>query len=153
MYTKQAISKQKQVFWTAFGRYMKPVLSSDGEPMNWLNYKTGTKHVSFGMDVDSRRAIISVVIDPPTPGIRQAYFDRFMQLKGIWEDTMGEEDWIWQPNATDEHGKAISTIYKELTGVNIFQNEDWPAIISFLKPRIMALDAFWSVVRHQFSNL
>jgi len=132
---------------------MKPVLSWDGEPVNWLNYKTGNKHISFGMDVDSRRAIISVVIDPPTPDIRQAYFDRFMRLKGIWEDTMGEEDWIWQSNATDEHGKAISTIYKELTGVNIFQNEDWPAIISFLKPRIMALDAFWSVVRHQFSNL
>ena len=29
MYTKQEISKQKQAFWTAFGRYMKPVASAD----------------------------------------------------------------------------------------------------------------------------
>ena len=29
MYTKQEISKQKQAFWTAFGRDMKPVASAD----------------------------------------------------------------------------------------------------------------------------
>jgi hypothetical protein len=47
MYTKQEISKQKQAFWTAFGKYMKPVLSADGEEISWLNYKTGnTQHYS-----------------------------------------------------------------------------------------------------------
>jgi len=123
MYTKQEVSKQKQAFWTAFGRYMKPVLSADGEQIGWINYKTGNKYVSFRMDVDSRRAILSVVLDHPDPGARQVYFDRFVQLKDILYDPLGEEDWVWQ------------------------------AIISFLKPRIKALDAFWSMVRYQFSNL
>lgn len=153
MYTKQEISKQRQAFWTTFGRYMKPVLSADGEEISWLNYKTGNKHVGFSMDVDSRRAIISVVMDDPDPDTRQLYFDRFQQMKSIFEETVGEEDWIWQSEATDEHGRGISTIYKQLTGVNIFQNDQWPAVISFLKPRIMALDSFWSMVRYQFPNL
>jgi hypothetical protein len=153
MYTKQEISKQKQKFWTAFGRYMKPVLSADGEEISWLNFKTGNKQVSFKMDVNSQRAILSVIMDHPDPGTRKLYFERFVQLKDIFYETLGEEDWTWQSIGTDENGRRISTFHKQLTGVNIFHNEDWPAIISFLKPRIIALDIFWSMVRYQFPNL
>ena len=153
MYTKQEISKQKQAFWTAFGRYMKPVLSADGEQISWLNYKTGNKYVNFRMDVDSRRAVLSVVLDHPDLGARQLYFERFVQLKSTFEEIIGEEDWVWQRDGLNEHERNVSTINKQLTGVNIFRNEDWPAIISFLKPRIIALDVFWSMVRYQFSNI
>jgi len=153
MYTKQEISKQKQAFWTAVGRYMKPVMSADGEAISWLNYKTGNKYVHFRMDVDSRRAIVSVVLDHPDAGVRQAYFERFLGLKGIFEETVGEEDWNWQLRGSDEHGRDVALIMKQLAGVNIFYAEDWPAIISFLKPRMIALDAFWNFVRYQFANL
>jgi len=153
MYTKQDISRQKQAFWTAFGRYMKPVLSADGEEIGWLNYKTGNKHLGFRMDVDTRRAVLSVVLDHPDAKTRQAYYDRLTQLRPIFADTLEEDDWTWQPDTTDEHGRSIGTVHQQLVGVNIFRNEDWPAIISFLKPRIIALDAFWSMVRYQFSNL
>lgn len=153
MYTKQEISKQKQAFWTAFGRYMKPILSADGDEISWLNYKTGNKHVGFRMDVDSRRAIISIVMDHPDPEMRQLFFNRFLQMKDIFYDEMGEMDWVWQSEVTDEHGRSVSTIYKQQNGVNIFRNEDWPAIISFLKPRIIALDGYWSMVKYQFSSL
>jgi len=153
MYTKQEISKQKQAFWTAFGRYMKPVLSADGEAIGWLNYKTGNKYVHFRMDVDRRRAILSVVLDPPDAGMRHVYFERFLGLRGIFEETVGEADWTWRAMEADEHGRDVGLVTKELVGVNIFRAEDWPAIISFLKPRIIALDEFWSVARHQFSNL
>lgn len=132
---------------------MKPVLSADGEEISWINYKTGNKHIGFKMDVDSRRAVLTVVIDHPDAEVRQVYYERFLQLKGLFYETLEEEDWTWRPNATDEHGKDISTINKELTGVNIFRNEDWPAIISFLKPRIIGLDAFWGLVKYQFLNL
>ncbi|MBS1602593.1 MAG: DUF4268 domain-containing protein [Bacteroidetes bacterium] len=153
MYTRQEISKQKQIFWTAFGRYMKPILSADGEEISWINYKTGNRHISFKMDVDSRRAVVSIVIDHPDAVLREIYYERWLQLKGIFYEALGEGDWIWRPNDSDEHGRAISRIYKELGGVNIFRNEDWPAIISFLKPRIIGLDAFWGMVRYQFSTL
>ena len=138
MYTKQEISKQKQAFWTAFGRYMKPVLSSEGEAISWLNYKTGNKQVSFKMEVDTREAEISIVLHDP------AYYGRFVQLKGVLFAELGEDDWIWQPGGL---------IQKRLTGVNIFKNEDWPAIISFLKPRIIALDSFWSLVKDAITDM
>ncbi len=153
MYTKQEISRQKQAFWTAFGRYMKPVLSADGEEISWLNYKTGNKQVTVKMDADSRQAQIAIVVQHPDREEQRLYFERFIKLKDIFDETVGEEDWTWQPDGTDEHGRKTSTIHKQLTGVNIFRHEDWPAIISFLKPRIIALDAFWSMVRYQFPNL
>jgi hypothetical protein len=153
MYTKQEISKQKQAFWTAFGRYMKPVLSADGEEISWLNYKTGNKHVSFKMDVDSRQAQVVIVLDHADSDTQQLFYGRMVELKDIFYETVGEDDWTWMPVTVDEYGKRVSIIQKRLTGVNMFKNEDWPAIISFLKPRIMALDAFWSMVRYQFSNL
>jgi hypothetical protein len=129
---------------------MKPVLSADGEEISWLNYKTGNKHVQLKMDADSRQAQIAVILHHSDPGKRQLYFDRFARLKDIFEEELREKDWTWQPEVTDEHGKTISVIQKTLTGVNIFKNEYWPAIISFLKPRIIALDNFWGMVRYQF---
>jgi len=44
----------------------------------------------------------------------------------------------------------VSTIRTTLPGVNIFKTDDWPRIISFFKPRIIALDAFWDLVRDGF---
>ena len=146
MYTKQEISRQKQVFWTAFGKYMKPVLSADGEAISWLNYKTGKKSIHFRMDVDSRRAVVAVVMDD------RSFFDQFKQLSRIFEETLEEDNWVWKQDDIDEHGRSISTILKQLSDVNIFRSEDWPAIISFLKPRIIALDAFWCMARYQFPS-
>jgi len=37
-----------------------------------------------------------------------------------------------------------------LPAVNILKENDWPAIISFLKPRIIALDKFWILVKDSF---
>src|ERR1700754_4443322 len=114
MYTKQEISKQKQAFWTVFGRYMKPVLSADGEVISWLNYKTGNKQVHFKMDADSGQAYIAVVLHHSDPDTGQAYYDRFVQLKDLFYEAMGEDDWKWVQDATDEHGRRISSIQKRL---------------------------------------
>ncbi len=114
MYTKQEISKQKQAFWTAFGRYMKPVLSADGEEISWMNYKTGNKHVHFKMDADSRQAKIAVVLDHPDLDTRRAYYDRLLQMTPIFEDSIGEDDWTWSPEQTDEQGRMVGVIQKQL---------------------------------------
>ncbi|PZR08331.1 MAG: DUF4268 domain-containing protein, partial [Flavobacterium psychrophilum] len=62
MYTREEISKQKQAFWTAFGKYMRPVLSADGLPVSWLNYKTGVPGISFKMDADRDHAVIMILL-------------------------------------------------------------------------------------------
>ena len=110
MYTKQEISRQKQAFWTAFGRYMKPVLSADREEINWINYKTGNKYVSFKMDVDRLQASIAVVVHHPDAEAQQNLFDRLIKLKDIFNETMEEDDWSWEPHATDEHVPRLRAV-------------------------------------------
>jgi Domain of unknown function (DUF4268) len=152
MYPKQQASQIRQEFWTAFGRYMNPVVSADGEKVNWVNYKTGEKYIYFRMDAGNRSASIAIELTHPDRSIQQLYYEHFLQLKHVLEKELGEQ-WTWKLHVTDEKGKAVSCIYTELHDVSIFRREDWPALISFFKERIIALDSFWSKVKYGFEVL
>jgi hypothetical protein len=152
MYTRQEASRIRQEFWTAFGQYMLPIPSAEGGKVAWLNYKTGEKDVYFRMNADARKASIAIELTHKDPEIQQLYFEQFEALKGMLHSAL-EEEWTWSLHTTDEYGKTISRIYTELTGVNIFKKEDWPRFISFFKPRIIALDGFWSMVKYGFEAL
>jgi hypothetical protein len=152
MYTREEISRQKQAFWTAFGRYMQPVLSAEGIPVSWLNYKTGIGGIHFKMDVERDHAVIMILLSHSDVMVRQSHYHQLVQLKGLLQDALGETDWTWQLDDPLMDGKMTSRISKSLYGVNIHKESDWAAIISFLKPRMIALDEFWSMVKHTFEN-
>lgn len=152
MYSKDEASQIKQAFWTAFGQYISPQLSAEGLKVNWVNYKTGIKHLCFRMQAEKRNASISIEIAHPDTGIQELFFEQFLELKNVLHGYLDEE-WEWHLHTTDEYGKTISRIYKETSPVNVFNKADWPEIISFLKPRIIALDEFWSDARYSFDAL
>jgi hypothetical protein len=149
MYTKEQLSKQRQKFWTRFGLYMKPVPGANGESVNWLNYKTGIRYIFFKVDVDRQQAFIRIELRHPQVAQRMQCYQQFVALKKLLQNTGGNE-WHWQPNATDESGQAINLISQTLNGVNALDEADWPAIISFLKVRMLLLDAFWELVKAGF---
>ena len=60
MYSKQQASLLRKNFWTRFGQYMRPVKNSEGGSINWLNYKTGIKHIYFRMDANTDHARIAI---------------------------------------------------------------------------------------------
>ncbi|MBV4357188.1 DUF4268 domain-containing protein [Pinibacter aurantiacus] len=152
MYTKQEAAALKQSFWTAFGQYMSLHLSAEGEKANWINYKTGEKNIYFRMNADNRTASIGIEIAHPSSDIQHLYFEQFEQLKAVLHETLGEE-WTWQKDVRDETGRQVCRIYTFTEGINIFKKDDWPAIISFLKPRIIALDEFWISAKYVFETL
>lgn len=131
---------------------MSPQLSAEGEKINWINYKTGEKHIQFRLSADNKSATIGIAIIHPDATLREIYFEQFIRLKNIFTGFM-EEEWHWQPVVYDEHGKLMSMISTTLSNVSVFRREDWPAIISFFKPRLIALDAFWSNVKYSFEML
>ncbi|SDD22680.1 protein of unknown function [Mucilaginibacter pineti] len=149
MYSKDEASQIKQAFWTAFGQYIAPQLSADGLRTNWINYKTGIRHLSFKMQADKRSAYIAIEIAHPDTCIQELMFEQFKELKNVLKSTVNE-DWEWQLHTVDESHKTISRIYKELPNISIFNRNDWPALISFFKPRIIALDEFWSIAQYSF---
>ena len=78
MYSRAEATQLRQAFWTAFGQYMAPVLSAEGEKVNWPNYKTGIKHVYFRMRADTRTASIGIELTHPDAGIRELFFEQFV---------------------------------------------------------------------------
>ena len=151
MYSKQEASQLKQQFWTAFGQYMSPVLSADFEHINWINYKTGKKDIFFRMNADNKTANISIDITHRDTELQTLYFEQFEQLKKLLHEAL-QEEWKWQLHMHDDNGKIISKIYTGIDDVNVFNKEDWPKLISFFKPRIIALDAFWSIAKNVFEG-
>jgi hypothetical protein len=145
-------SHLRQAFWTTFGQYMKPIPSAEGLQINWINYKTEVKHISFRMEADVSFAGIFIELNHPDEDIRELYFYQLEEFKKLFHKAL-EEEWTWQLNYKDENGKITSRISKELKQVNILNEEDWPKLISFFKPRLIALDAFWSDAKYSFQNL
>lgn len=152
MFTREEASKIREEFWTTFGRYMKPILSSEGMPVNWINYNTGLKDVYFRMETGRRNARVSISMEHHDPEIQELFFEQFEELKMLLHSAL-EEPWEWQLHVANEQGKIVSRIGKELTGVSVFNRDDWSDLISFFKPRIIALDAFWENAQYAFDAL
>jgi hypothetical protein len=52
-----------------------------------------------------------------------------------------------------QNNRVISRIYKTLPNVSVYNKAQWPELISFFKPRIMALDRFWENAKFVFDGL
>ena len=90
MYSKQEASQLRQEFWTAFGQYMSPVLSSEGEKINWINYKTGEKDIFFRINADNKKASIAIELTHKDVGVQELYFEQFQQLKKALHNALQE---------------------------------------------------------------
>lgn len=142
MHSKQQPGALHNRFWETFGRYMAPVLSASGGKISWTNYHTGLPGISFRMYVAGSEAYVGIEISDEDNAARREYFSRFRLLKAVFEAFSGE-GWHWEEEAVNYNGHAVSRIYSRLENVSISNEADWPAIISFLKPRIISLDGFW----------
>ena len=152
MYTREEASSLRQAFWTTFGQYMSPIQSAEGLKVNWVNYNTHLKNVTFRMQADQKKASIAIEINHFDIEIQELFYQQFLDLKTLLHEILGET-WEWQLHTTDENGRVCSRIGKTISPVNIFNRDDWPALISFLKPRIIALDEFWTNAQYSFESL
>lgn len=151
MYSRHEASNIRKKFWVSFGQYLAPIPSAAGEKINWINYKTGTRFIHFKMDVVDE-AYIGIEISHDNPGDREMYYDQLMLLITPFEKILGEK-WLWEEQTNIDEERSIARIYTKLENVNIYNTEDWPAIISFLKPRLVNLDCFWQEYRMVFEMI
>jgi hypothetical protein len=131
---------------------MAPVLSAEGEKINWTNYKTGEKNIYFRLHADNKTASVAIEIAHKDEALQALYFEQFMELKTLLQNTL-QEEWIWLLHTTSDSGSLISRIYKDINPLSVFNKSDWPQLISFFKQRIIALDEFWSTAKHIFEAM
>jgi hypothetical protein len=123
MFSKKEASQLRKEFWMIFGQYMSPVLSSEGEKINWINYKTGVKGLQFKMNVVQDTAFISIEINHPDIAEQKIIFEKLLQLKHILNNSLDEE-WNWLLHTPDENGKLVSKgLSREKRVFNIMRKE------------------------------
>lgn len=149
MYSKQEGAFLRKQFWISFGQYLAPIPSADGNKINWINYKTGIKFISFKMNVLKDQACIGIEVSHKDLGAQKSFFHHFRTLKKEIEQEGG---WIWEEGKYVD-GKSISRIYQTLDDMNIYDQATWPRIISFLKDRMIFLDRFWASHKDIFEML
>jgi malate synthase len=104
------------------------------------------------MEADNKKATIAIELTHPDMDIQEIFYEQFVELKNILHSHLNEE-WEWALHTRDENERTVSKIYREISPVSIYNQDHWPALISFFKPRIMALDEFWSNAKYAFDAL
>ncbi len=143
METKQLAANTRQHFWTSFGQYMHPVPSSSGEKINWINYKTGVKFIKLVMQWSDGKATAALELSNPETTIRQAQFDQLLTFKKQFQQICGN-DWLWEKEYVGSQKNNSSRIAASIENVYLLKQDDWPAIITFFKERMILLDQFWN---------
>lgn len=103
------------------------------------------------MKAENNFASIGIELAHSDVELQELYFDQLAQFRKMLESIVGEE-WNWNLLEQNEFGQPVSRIEKILPDVNVMESEDWSKIISFLKPRIIALDEFWEKVKPGFES-
>jgi len=119
---------------------MSPVPSAEGRKINWINYRTGVKSVQFKMDADSKSASVMLRI---STGDREHDLNLYRIFQNLAEELDPNSEWNWEEEITDEYGKTFSQVSHVLKPANIFQKDQWPSMIGFLKQNMLHLDLFW----------
>ena len=149
MYGKEEAHNLRILFWTSFGKYIGHNRLASGKKGKWLNYKTGVKDIYFRMDADKRTAKVCIDIQHRDDGIRELFFEQFKEVKTVFEDITGTNEWIWVENYVNNFNKTIHRIYVEIDGVNLYDKNTWAIIFPFFAKHMIALDEFW----YEFSDL
>ena len=147
MYSKQESSLLNQEFWTTLGQYMAPIPSAEGEKINWINYKTGVRHIRFVLSVENKTASVSIELSHKNLDEQETCYGKFLSLKPMLHQVTGMP-WQWSKMILDEHGKIASLISVNQPGLFVLNKADWPELISFFNARLVPLDEFWC--EHKF---
>lgn len=136
-------------FWTVFGKYMAPVLSAEGEKINWINYKTGVKNLRFNMQVYNNSVLIAIEIDHADILVQQQQFEQFSNFKKQFQFICGSQ-WQWEEVVVKAENRNCHRVKNTLENVSILNQSQWPEIISFFKTNLILLDEFWSNFKFAF---
>ena len=152
MLSREELKELRTEFWTAFGNLMRPHSSETGFNVRWTNYRTGVKDLFFRLDMDGKTATIAIDFQHPDDGIRQLFWEQFMEYKTYFHEVTGGE-WQYNDLLFTNDGRPYARVFRIRENVSLYRKETWPDAFAFLKENLLVLDSFWSDVRLTFIEL
>jgi len=133
MFSKSESKQIRQEFWTSFGEQY---------PRKWLLYNTKIKDVTLKFTFTTKKAQVSIDIEPNDKLIEAYYYDKLTSLKNILI-TEYLDDIIFDDTYQLDNGKFISRVYVELTDVSIHNRKNWNDVMFFLNEKMSQLEEFF----------
>jgi hypothetical protein len=133
MFGKEESKKLREEFWIAFGRSF---------PRKWILYNTKIKDFSFKFHFDTKKALVTLDVEPQELERRIELWEKLLSLKSVLLD-----DYL--PNAIIDdyfvldNQKEISRIYVEKDNVSIHNKNTWQETMEFLKGNMIRFEAFF----------
>ena len=152
MYSKEYKNEMKKLFYTSFGKYMSKNKSINDTKIKWLNYKTGVKDIYFRISLETKNALVYIELQHQDDGLRNLFFDQFLELKTVFTNTLGE-NWEWNRAQENNYGKKCARITTTLKELNLYNKETWAETFQFFEKHLLKIDEFWSEFKEVFKEL
>ncbi|MBG6132707.1 hypothetical protein IWQ47_003931 [Aquimarina sp. EL_43] len=142
MFSKSESKQIRQEFWTSFGKEY---------PRKWVLYNTKIKDVTLKFTFTTKKAQVSIDIEPYDKIIKAYYYDKFISLKKILTSEF-IEDIIYNEFYELDSGKVISRIYVEIDNVSIHNRNTWSETMVFLSKNMDKLEEFFLEYKEYISD-
>ncbi len=133
MFSREESKKIRQEFWTTFGQQY---------PRKWLLYNTKIKDVTLKFTFTTKKAQVSIDIEPEDTVIKTYYYEKLQSLQNILL-TDYLPNCIFDAAYELDNGKIIARIYTELPNVCIHNRKTWEATMEFLYNQMDQLEQFF----------
>ncbi len=131
MFTKEQKKQIRQRFWNQFKSFSGKRKVKKGKPGKWIMNDTSIPQLKLKFHFDEQRAFAGFEVETRNLDKRIELFDKLEKLKSIIESAV-EHKILWDLEAEVSGGKTVSRVIAELTGVNIYNENDWEKVNLFL---------------------
>ncbi len=146
MYTQEEAKNIRETFWNQFKAWSGSQRTKNGLPGRWIMNDTGIKQLRLKFHFDEHIALAGIEIDTRNLDKRIALWEKLESLQRILEEMAGFPiSWDLEYPVSDD--KTSSRIYAQLTGVSIYQQNDWKKVQQFLYDTMSVFEAFFTEYR------
>ena len=151
MFTKEEKKNINTEFWNSFGIYMKKYNKKYGR-IRWVNYRTNIKDLYFRLNLTQQKAIFSIELQHKDDGIRELFYEQFLELKAVLNDSVNGE-LVWEEIKFNQFNHPVCCMHSELENVSIYKKEDWLSVFQFFEKKMVGLHEFWLEFQEIFKQL
>lgn len=139
MWSKEEAKVLRVKFWSGFKRYCY----KRHIDRRWVLTGVKIKSVQLKFYADSRKALVMFQIDHKNALTRYKIYETFLSYRKLMAETCGQE-LRWEEDYTGIGERPVSAIYFELSGVDMYREEDWERIYAFFAEKMVLLEeAYW----------
>lgn len=152
VYKQDEVKKIKQEFWTTFGVLMKKHEQLLGVKVNWLNFDTKCKYLTFRKAVDNKKGLFAIEISAKDATIRELFYLQLQSFVKVLTDDF-PFPLIWQADYLDEHGVHLPRAFCVLDEYGVYNKAHWSVLFDFFEQCSLAAYAFWENTGEVFKEL